>query len=445
MSTGGVIGAVAAGLVGLVVIGALFGWLFRKYSSRKKSVTNEKNWRQISDDNDGYGNRPASPYQDDIYGQDAAPIIGSRRALALARANANDDGRPPTMMERNVAGAGAWRQQPDYGAYPAPEGRLSPEGYGMDPHSRPYMQQAGRVPIIADQYQYQNAQPITPDTSRQLISPLHPVSSADPYSPSFVPGRPGVPQTDRQIAQHEDFADFPSAAVDGEEIDQDWQPHTATTNGDWAGQHQMPTPSPSYGTGPQLPMLPPMSPDSFGPDFAAMGQASSSQKQVYADVARAAGVMEPVTPTPAQAKYAEAAASASSSTRGLPPLPVYTPREAPSPFQHGRPLSALEEVETPLATPLPSTAGTQSYGQNPFDDMAAPSRSAAGSFTQPQAPSTPVSAARFPPPGTPGVPQSVTSSPMRGIEERTGWHSPAPAHRLSHMTTADDDDVYGGI
>lgn len=333
------------------------------------------------------------------------------------------------MMERNIAGAGAWRQQPDYGSYPAPDGRLSPERYGMDPHSRPYMQQAGRVPIIADQYQYQNARPVTPDTSRQLISPLHPVSATDPYSPSFVPGRPGVPQTDRQIAQHEDFADFPAAMVDHDRVDHEWMPHTATTNGDWTDQHEMPTPSLTYGAGPQLPMLPPMSPDSFGADFAAVGASMPSQKQMYTDVARAAGVLEPVTPTPAQAKYAEAAA-ASSSSRGLPPLPVYTPREAPSPFQHGRPLSALEEVETPLATPVPSTGGVQpSYSQNPFDDA-----------PYPQAPSTPVSAARYPPPGTPGVPQSVTSSPMRA--------SPAPhtAHRLSTMTTADDDDdVYGGI
>lgn len=147
-----------------------------------------------------------------------------------------------------------------------------------------------------------------------------------------------------------------------------------------------------------LPQLPTLSPDLFGSSldnsFASVQYDGRSQtapaqrseymtsqeklKNSYADLARAAQVDEPITPT----------------TAGLLANPSYpvepsaglTPPAAHQRYQHGQPLSPLEEVETPA----PTTGGQT---ENPFDDRSTtgfdPSGASTDSIPLPHQPVTP--------------------------------------------------------
>ncbi|WWC87147.1 uncharacterized protein L201_002033 [Kwoniella dendrophila CBS 6074] len=211
MSTGGIVGAALGAIVGLVVVGSLIGWLYRKYTAR--SYASQSPWSKIDDDitpfpppNEKYSDQPA----DDIYGGAAAPVIGSRRALAMARENAYDGSLRPDseMYERggNHAGFGAG------GMGVASAYQQNSPTYGYDAQGRPYNSQAGATPMTygyEGQYSpYYDESPPHKD-SRQLVGP----NSQHPYAvsmPTPVPmGRPAAPSTAAEFALAEDFADEP--------------------------------------------------------------------------------------------------------------------------------------------------------------------------------------------------------------------------------------------
>jgi hypothetical protein len=210
----------------------------RKYSSKAAP------WSKIDDDDitpfpanekliDGHHG------SDDIYGVSPAPVIGSRRALAMARQNAfTPDGsfRPTSeyMVQQggNRAGLGAGRNA-DTGAYPN-------HSMGTDSQGRPYNGQAGRVPIPnAYQGQYADSHLNPHGNSRQLVgsSPISPHDYANDLVPISL-GRPAAPESYSDISQHEDFADMPSPLTPdsfGHMQDPNYTPRTATTMGEWGG------------------------------------------------------------------------------------------------------------------------------------------------------------------------------------------------------------------
>ncbi|KAG8946514.1 hypothetical protein FRC03_001356 [Tulasnella sp. 419] len=92
---GTIIGVIAGGLVGVVVVAATIGWFFRKWSRRK---------------NDKYRNefmRNSMAIPDGDFTEKAP--MGTQNALNLARKNTWGSPRPPTMIEQhmNRAGTGA--------------------------------------------------------------------------------------------------------------------------------------------------------------------------------------------------------------------------------------------------------------------------------------------------------------------------------------------------
>ena len=253
------------------------------------------------------------PPDEDIYGQSQAPVIGSRRALALARDNAfHHDGsmRPDSdyMMPRdnNMAGYGAGTGLgAQYGAYPAMQPIQSPAAYDYGRPAQGYGHDGGRAisPVTQD-YDYQHHQQAgmavtAPGNTRQLVGPGGqpqgygmPIPAPVPALGPMAMGRPAPPRSDSEFADREEFMDLPkptpaatSNTSSGAHMSQystyglayadsepDYMPHTATTTG-WAGDAKVP-----YSAAPTaLPAIEPASPLMSGFDFQ---QKRQSQQQL---------------------------------------------------------------------------------------------------------------------------------------------------------------------
>ncbi|WRT65092.1 uncharacterized protein IL334_002034 [Kwoniella shivajii] len=486
MSTGGIIGAVLGAIVGLVVIGSLAGWLYRKYTAR--SYSTKSPWSKIDDDitpfpppHEKYSDQPA----DDIYGGAPASVIGSRRALALARDNAfNSDGslRPDSeMFERGNNHAGFGAGAASYGAYP----QLSPS-YGYDAQGRPYNTQAGATHMTygyENQYSPEGYYDMSPTDPRQLVGP-----NAQYAMPTPVPmGRPAAPNTAAEFALAEDFADEPLTPGLAYTAD---EPRTPTSQMASAPRMEgrsrvcmtpqaprimCPTeslivhdtvPAPPLAPPPlaassstalasshiPLPSFAPLSPLMSDFDFKRQSQPMrmyederSTQKRMFQEVATTAGIDEPTTPYSAgpspdpQAGLNESTTSttssfsapqgstSTSSSRSMPRLPEMT-LAPPEPYIHGQPLSPLDEVPTPL-----STGDTL---LNPFD-LPLPSRSAPP-YSASTSGATGFPSPAYPPPSPGGmsVPGSVTDSP------RWAGHGTPKGRAVS---VYEEEDAYGGI
>ena len=206
-------------------------------------------WRKFSDSDsitpithrqDKYRDHdlPPAPKQEkliDVY-DEPTPVMGSRRALALARNNAfNNDGslRPDsTMIERNQAGLGAGMHS--YGAtiiQPQAAFAAPPRGYGPTPmQGAPYGPGAdGRAPI---NYSY------APHMAHLTPVPM---------------GRPAAPKSTADLETHEDFADMPDSdrpnatshnSSDGYALPYDDPPRSAaSTTSSWSAVLQSATAS----------------------------------------------------------------------------------------------------------------------------------------------------------------------------------------------------------
>ncbi|KAI9635515.1 uncharacterized protein MKK02DRAFT_44205 [Dioszegia hungarica] len=483
MSTGTVVGVVLAVLVGVVILGSFAGWLYRKFAQR--GYQTDSHWRKLDEDVTPFP-QEKDEYNDDIYGGAAAPVIGSRRALAdhAGRDASYPSSRPMTEYGSNRAGLGSG---PDmYGAhaagYPAPAAT-----WGVDAQGRPYNGQAGRVPThpYQDEYEYGSDRhsPPPPPSTRQLVGP------GQLPQPELMPvalGRPAPPRSYSDIAFREDFADEPMTAG------MPYEPMTARTN-EWAGsaQHQpmaaqqsrrisgtthaSKSPSPPQPASLPLPTFAPLSPMDSSFAFQRQSQQPMAmyeneparQKQLYGEVAAFAGFAEPKTPHSAGLDHSVSSngtfntgtthSSFSATEHGVrlpaqppvPAIPSYLSMPAP-PYEHGRPLSAVEEVATPstfrsTAQPLPSSSiglGGHAREVNPFDNLPVPrtlvaphSAASGSSFPSP----------RFPPPSPGGMslPGSVSESPKRWSGQGTG--NVGMARRSRGESMFDGDDAYGGI
>ena len=498
-------------LIGLVLFGYLVSWFnvsrpsaapldiakaYLHYTKRKrKSHDDDSPWSKLDDNNEVTPFPP--PYEKDAWATDGddreyvAPVIGSRRALALARSNAfNPDSslRPNSdvMVERggNRAGMGAGNIA-QYDAYPEQS-----QPYGVDSQGRPYHPQAGRTPMLHTYQEQYTDNPHAVSQSgntRQLLGPASSVNGL-PTMPPIAMGRPAPPTTLIELAQHEDFADSVEPHASGMMLPYDegrdgaWTPRTATTMGEWAGdpraqqsRSRVSMISPNEGniltedtsnlrspngSPPRtliqmpLPVLQPMSPLLSGFDLqrrsssqplALYDDDSTQQRRMYAEVARAAGVAEPRTPHipvhVTQGNFASPTETSSSFSAHepasrLPSLTVATPQ----PYIHGRPLSPLMEHATPLSVASGHTLSSSSimHGHNeinPFDRSLIPHR-----FVPPHPTSSGIPSPHYPPPSPGGmsVPGSVSNSPRR-------W-SGGPGHPNGRgVSMFDGDDAYGGI
>jgi hypothetical protein len=290
---------------------------------------------------------PNEKLDTDIYGS-PAPIIGSRRALALARQNAFADvDRPDSEYTDNRAGLGT---------FPL----VSPD-YGVDAQGRPYRPQAGRTPIP-------HARPVS--HHEYTLTPV-------------AMGRPAAPTTQAELDQLDDF-DVPETHVtynlpyDGPDCSTQAQLSRPLS--------AIPPPAPI-----PLPVLEPMSPlmKGFRTSQLPMYAPDNLQKRMY-DAPIAAGSTD-----------THSSFSANEPMR----LPM------PEPYVHGRPLSPLTEVATPAST-APSNPREvnpferalipprTSWGKNSLAPTAVSSRSGLG-YPSPA----------FPPSPGVSVPGSVGSSP----------------------------------
>ncbi|KAL7423252.1 hypothetical protein Q5752_002552 [Cryptotrichosporon argae] len=509
MSVGSTIGIVAGVVVGLVVIGSIGGWLYRKYQARGTG-----SWSKINDDVTPF----TSDKHDDVYGATTeAPVIGSRRALALARQNAfAADGsfRPDSdvMLERdgNRAGMGAGTGGgfAPYSAYPTMPDRAA---YGVDPQGRPYHPTATRAPLphtLQNEYEpydqttydpHPLAQPEYAAQPRQLLGP----HAHQQYMPAPVPlGRPAAPESYDAMAAHEDFGDLPGPA--GSDVShtqfmrpydesEPYTPRTATSMSEWSGDARLPARSRVSMATPKaqpelrlpLPQFAPMSPLMSNFDlpsdtkdaslFAAAAPKSpapayDSSRRLYGEVAHAAGIPEPVTPvsatldtsTSSSAHTGDTSFSAPEPAARLPPAHLAPNPPFAAPYQHGQPLSPLQELPTPLSErnsyamasseaihdayvrgPLPPVQApelshhkpAQIIVTSPNDDAAPPYSASTQNSVQPSVGSS-VPSPRFPPPSPSGmsVPGSMTDSPRR-------WDAPGRPVSLGY----DEEDAYGGI
>ncbi|WVW78824.1 hypothetical protein I302_100786 [Kwoniella bestiolae CBS 10118] len=504
MSTGAVVGIALGAIVGVVVIGSFIGWLYRKYTAR--SYSSKSPWAKIDDDitpypppNEKYSDSPA----DDIYGGAAAPVIGSRRALALARENAYDGSLRPDseMYDRgsNHAGFGAGNM-----------GMATSPTYGYDAQGRPYNPQAGATPMsygYEDQYSpYYDQSPQSAD-HRQLVGP-----NAHPYAvamPTAMPmGRPHAPSTAAEFALAEDFADEPLTPGLAYTADEPRTPISqigtaiapAGPNGHYnqnrsrvsltpqAPRVMSPTesltvhdtvPAPHLAPPPPvasansltpshipLPAFAPLSPlmDDFtfnkrqSQPLGMYEDERSAQKRMYGEVASTAGIVEPTTPysagpspnpglndstTSTTSSFSAPQANTSTETMRLPELTL----NPPEPYIHGQPLSPLKEVPTPL-----STASTGEPLLNPFD-LPLPTRNPVGSSNL-SAPITPYTASTA---GATGYPSAVLSAayppPSPGgmsvpgsVTDSPRWvNDSSSTPRGRAVSVYEEDDAYGGI
>jgi hypothetical protein len=380
------------------------------------------------------------------------------------------------MVQRgdNNAGYGANRGLGNqYGAYPA-----------MDP-GYDYGYDQGAPSPAYDYGQDQTGMAVSaPGNTRQLVGPNgapHGFPMPAPLAPVAM-GRPAPPQSAAEFADREEFMDLPKPTPTNSsgnhmsqystyglayaESEPDYMPHTATTTG-WAGDAKAPQHTP-------LPTIEPASPlmssfdfqkrQSLGPiasNFASKYGSStlpnyqdedenSRQKRMYGEVATAAGVQEPTTPHTADLSHStnsyETASSFSahqqseprSISHRLPPAPMPALPTVnvlpPQPYQHGRPLSPLTEVETPRSIALTSSSVMHGQELNPFEHALHPPNPQSSALRPPFSATSSTGATAFPspnfPPPSPGgmsVPGSVTDSPRK------------------RESMFDVDDAYGGI
>jgi hypothetical protein len=393
------------------------------------------------------------------------------------------------MIQRdgNSAGFGAGHGMgTQYGAYPAMSG-----GYDYG-HNQPTQDYNHPASPGYDYDQNQTGMAISaPGNTRQLVgpngSPHFRVPGPTPLAPVAL-GRPLPPQSAAEFADREEFMDLPGPTPTGTngssgahlsqyssyglayaESEPDYMPHTATTTG-WAGDAKIP--HSAIGEHTPLPAIEPASPlmssfdfqkrqsKSLGPiasNFATKYGANgapmyqdeddaSRQKRMYGEVASAAGVLEPTTPHTADLSSStnsyETASSFSahqpesrSISHRLPPAPMpklpIVNLIPPQPYQHGRPLSPLTEVETPRSVAMTSSSVLHGQEINPFEEALPPP----SALRYPHSAVSSTGATAFPspsfPPPSPGgmsVPGSVSDSP-RGKRE----------------SMFDVDDAYGGI
>lgn len=526
MSTGAIAGIALGVLVGVVVLGSMLGWVYKRWINRGYGT---KPWAKIEDDISPFHEKTARLDDDDFYGATAAPVIGSSRALNLARQNAfNPDGSfRPTSEFMDPA-----NNRAGYGAGAAALGQYSSYPEMRNVPYEPYQSQRGGRPQV-QLYSDEPPRHSPPNNSRQLLGPgpQQPYGyDAAEYIAPVPMGRPAPPSSEAGLMAAEEYSDMPT-------------PRTATSMGEWTGYpvmpHSMPDarhfsqgssapsgtgysgPSPTGSTHPlplipqqsrslsppqtNLPTLQPLSPlmGAFGlPEAQRMSQPlpmyqdePSEQKRLYGEVARTAGVAEPLTPayTPGLnhshgsnglGRSVSSATSATySSFSATDPVPRLPAQHAPSPpytesshlpvapptvvvqppqtqvqaqgplqhqhqpYVHGRPLSPLAEVPTPLSAfmPMPPAApssnlhGAQSQPQaqpqsqaqreiNPFDALPV---SVSQASLAPPFSAVPI--ARFPPasPGAMSVPGSVGDSPA--------------SQRRTRQSVFDQEDAYGGI
>lgn len=425
MSGGAVAGIVIAVLLGVAAVAIIAGWYLRQKKRQERQVNNP--WGRMnnsSDDNitpfPAYTEKP-----DDYYGDNDAPVIGSNRALALARQNAfYADGTPrpdSTAMNPNFAGYGAGRS---YGPYPTAQPG-TPHSHHLSEQQGPYQDNP-----FHDQYQYQDDAQLVQlhDHSgpRQLVGPgqAYGAGGVPVPVPAPVPlGRPEAPQTYDDIAAAEAYADdryaddhlpaqhsaaavMPAAVATGVaagaaahhgQHQQQQQPEQArlidTGSSD---EHHMPDPTPLPQLRPMSPLMPLVDVDqqssahghgqpsnlaTAAPVNAHHSSPSSDEMdRMYNEVANYAGVPQP---------------SAEQGVQEATRLP-------PQPYVHGQPLTPLAELPTPkseTASLAPAVTG-------------------------------PVQAA---PPATRALPTPPTQA-----------QAPAPA-AAAPPAKADEEDAYGGI
>lgn len=378
MSGGAIAGIVIAVLLGAAALAIIGAWYMRQKRRQERQVNNPwRNMNNPSDDNitpfPAYSEKP-----DDYYGDNDAPVIGSNRALALARQNAfYADGTPrpdSTAMNPNFAGYGAGRS---YGPYPTANG-----GPGT-PHSHHFSEQHQQYQDnpFHDQYQYQDDAQLVQlhDHSgpRQLVGPgqAYGAGGVPVPVPAPVPlGRPEAPQTYDDIAEAEAYADdryaddhqhqhgataMPTAMATGTagQFQQGPHHHQGQHHGQQAYSEQghlidtassdeqhMPEPTP-------LPQLRPMSPllvdvdqqSSVGHGQSNLGTAmpvtarhsgpsSEEMDRMYNEVANYAGVPQP-----------DGSVHGAGMDQGL----QEATRLPPQPYVHGQPLTPLTELPTP--------------------------------------------------------------------------------------------------
>lgn len=467
MSTGAVVGIVLAALVGVVIVGSFAGWLYRKFAGRGYKA--DSKWNKLDDDISPFPMEKDENYNDDIYGGSAAPVIGSRRALAdhAGRDASYPSSRPLTDYANNRAGLGSG---PDaFAAYPA-----YPSAYGDE---RSYHGQAGRPaqPQYHDEYDYSvdGQAPASPPTTRQLVGPGY-------SPPQLVPvamGRPAAPRSYSDMALVEDFADEPMSAG------MPYEPMTARTN-EWAGNAQpLRRNSPPSLAPMPLPTFAPLSPFASNfdlptqapPPLAMYENEPARQKQLYGEVAAFAGFPEPKTPHSAGLDNAVSShgdtfntgtthSSLSATEHGVrlptqPPVPSVpvlnfpAPQYSQQPYEHGRPLSPLVEVATPStfrsANPLPVPSSSIGLGghnkeYNPFDNLPTP-RTLLAPHSAASSGANSFPSAKYPPPSPGGLslPASVTDSPRRWSGQ--GNDNVGMARRSRGESMFDGEDAYGGI
>lgn len=414
MSGGAVAGIVIAVLLGVAAVAIIAGWYLRQKKRQERQVNNP--WGRMnnsSDDNitpfPAYTEKP-----DDYYGDNDAPVIGSNRALALARQNGfYADGTPrpdSTAMNPNFAGYGAGRS---YGPYPTAQQPGTPHSHHFSEQQGPYQDNP-----FHDQYQYQDDAQLVQlnDHSgpRQLVGPgqAYGAGGVPVPVPAPVPlGRPEAPQTYDDIAAAEAYADdryaddhlpvqhasaavMPAAVATGvaaQQYQQQPEQGRLIDTGSSDEQH-MPEPTPLPQLRPMSPLMPLVDVDqqssahghgqpsnlaTAAPVNAHHSSPSSDEMdRMYNEVANYAGVPQP-----------HAEQGVQEATR----LP-------PQPYVHGQPLTPLAELPTPkseTASLAPAVTG-------------------------------PVQAA---PPATRALPTPPTQA-----------QAPAPP-----PATADEEDAYGGI
>lgn len=409
VSNGGIAGIVIALIIGIIVLGSLAGWMYRKHKQRQ--YNKESSWAKMDDDDiTPFPSRSREPkpvpYRDDDgYGSGN----GNSRALALARQNAfYTDGTP--RPESGVPQHGGAARS--YGPYPVASSVAASRSYSPNsPQSLdyPYIQNGGYPSVFAQQQEQNNPfsdSHVSPSTSptngtRQLVGPgVGAYGGANTLAP--VPlGRPQAPNSYDDIASAEMYADdryaddhLPAPPQIGrtaayDDFDpENYSPRTAASN-EWAGGavpgaaahvrtsdvsnvSQLPEPTP-------LPALRPMSPlmgGSLGmPDdkktipakaFAqspaqALTETYPDEKsrQMYAEVARYAGVATPKTPaTPAVVD----GSSPLTSPMEQPQIMQASRLPAP-PYQHGQPLSPLTEVSTPKSSNVPLVPSVETHAE----------------------------------------------------------------------------------
>ncbi|ODO03061.1 hypothetical protein I350_05906 [Cryptococcus amylolentus CBS 6273] len=519
LSTGAVVGIVFAVVCGVVVVGSFFGWLYRKYTARSYNssspwskidddITPYNSEKPGFDDIYGGSTVPVIASSRDLSRArsdmvpytmyDNSPLSNHAGvgAGALAFGGQGDISPPPSALSYGIDSQGR-PYNPHAGRTPMLHTLEDRYGHQAEPYS-PYSHQP-----------YSSAS----DNSRQLVGPgsYGPTSPVNQYGspgghvemplPSPVPLGGPAHASDADLRDLDEFADDPQMAglayTYGDSPTASTFAHTQapikhdlpaetyrasdhTSSAPAAPDFSAPAVSPLDPTVPAasssdeksrlaplpLPAFEPLSPLMSHFDTNNQGQSQPlamyedeqerEQRRMYQEVAKSAGIDEPVTPfvsytnaspSPepmpvpnAQALNQSTASTTSSFSTGMPRLPEIA-LSAPKPYEHGQPLSPLAEVPTPMSSssigvPLP----------NPFDNPA---------FTSPKS----VSSAPAPPyspyeyeqePGTPTSTTATLNTPVPGQTMNRSFPppdmpgsvlgSPAAGRRWSG-----GEDVYGGI